>query len=108
MRERNQVFGGMFCRSGESLSFSSEGRTERISGELVSGNYFPVLGVGAALGRVFGASDDLYQGGHPLAVLSHEFWQSHFGGDPGVVGKKILVNGYPLTIVGVSQKRFYG
>jgi predicted permease len=108
IRDRNQVFSGMFCRYGTSLSFSSEGRTDRASGELVSGNYFPVLGVGAALGRVFSASDDLNQGGHPLAVLSHEFWQSHFGGDPKIVGKKILVNGYPLTIIGVSQKGFYG
>ena len=108
IRDRNQVFSGMFCRYGQSLSFSSEAHTERISGELVSGNYFPVLGVRAAIGRVFTASDDLIQGGHPLAVLSFDFWQSHFGADPGVLGKKILVNGFPLTIVGVSEKGFYG
>jgi len=98
----------MFCRYGQPLSFSSEGRTERISGELVSGNYFPVLGVGAAIGRVFNVADDQIQGGHPIAVLSYEFWQSHFAGDPGVVGRKILVNGYPLTVVGASQRGFYG
>ena len=108
IRDQNQVFSGMFCRFGQSLSFSSEGHTERISGELVSGNYFPVLGVGAALGRVFNVSDDQIQGGHPVAVLSYEFWQSHFAGDPGVLGRRILVNGYPLTIVGVSQRGFYG
>src|SRR5580698_8146720 len=108
IRDRNQVFSGIFCRFGQSLSFSSEGHTERISGELVSGNYFPVLGVQAALGRVFGVADDQIQGGHPIAVLSYEFWQSHFAGDPGVVGRKILLNGYPLTVVGVSQRGFYG
>ena len=70
---------------------------------LVSGNYFPVLGVGAALGRVFTASDDLYQGGHPLAVLSYGYWKTRFAGDPGVIGRKIVVNGYPLTVIGVSQ-----
>src|SRR5271169_3579436 len=61
-RDKNQVFSAMFCRWGTTLSLSFEGRTELISGELVSGNYFPVLGVKAALGRVFTASDDLYQG----------------------------------------------
>jgi MacB-like periplasmic core domain len=91
IRDRNQVFSGMFCRFLQPLSFSSEGRTERISGELVSGNFFPVLGVGAAVGRVFNVADDQIQGGHPIAVLSYEFWQSHYAGDAGVVGRKILL-----------------
>ncbi len=108
IRDRNQVFSGMFARYEQSLSFSSEGKTERISGELVSGNYFPVLGVGSAAGRVFGPSDDLLQGGHPIAVISYDFWQSHFGGDRNAVGRRILVNGYPLEIVGVSQRGFFG
>jgi len=107
-RDKNQVFRNMFCRYGMYMSLSFEGRTELVSGELVSGNYFPVLGVGAAVGRVFTASDDLYQGGHPLAVLSYGFWKSRFGGDPGIVGQRIVVNGYPLTIVGVSQAGFDG
>jgi predicted permease len=108
IRDQNQVFSGMFCRYGQPLSFSSEGRTERVSGELVSGNYFPVLGVGAAAGRVFTAADDQIQGGHPVAVISYDFWQSHFAGDPDAIGRKILVNGYPLTIIGVSARGFYG
>ncbi|HKD09429.1 MAG TPA: ABC transporter permease [Bryobacteraceae bacterium] len=108
LRDQNRVFSGMFCRYGQPLSFSSEGRTERISGELVSGNYFPVLGVGAAAGRVFTAADDQLQGGHPVAVISYDFWQSHFGGEPDAIGRKVLVNGYPLTIIGVSQRGFYG
>ena len=66
IRDRNQVFQGLFCKFGFTASLNFEGRTELISGELVSGNYFPVLGAGAALGRVFTASDDLTQGGHPL------------------------------------------
>ena len=107
-RDRNQVFSAMFCRYGTTFSLSFEGRTELVSGELVSGNYFPVLGVRAALGRVFTASDDLYQGGHPLAVLSYGFWKTRFNGDPGAIGKHIMVNGYPLTIVGVSQAGFDG
>jgi len=84
------------------------GRTELVEGEDVSGNYFSVLGVGAAAGRVFTAADDGTEGGHPLAVLSYTYWKTRFAGDPGVVGKKIVVNGYPLTIIGVSQAGFDG
>src|ERR1035437_2945140 len=107
-RDKNQVFSGMFCKYGTNFSLSFEGRTELVSGELVSGNYFPVLRVGAAVGRVFNASDDLIQGGHPLAVLSYGFWKTRFGGDRNAIGARILVNGYPLTIVGVSQAGFDG
>src|SRR5271157_2141746 len=107
-RDKNQVFSGMFCKFGTNFSLSFEGRTELVLGELVSGNYFPVLGVGAAMGRVFNASDDLIQGGHPLAVLSYGFWKTRFGGNPNAIGTRILVDGYPLTIVGVSQAGFDG
>src|SRR5450759_2752875 len=107
-RDKNQVFQGMFCRFSTSLSLTYEGRTELIVGELVSGNYFPVLGVGAALGRVFTAQDDLIQGGHPIAVLSYGYWKTRFAADPSVIGRKIVVNGYPLTIVGVSRQGFDG
>jgi len=107
-RDKNEVFQGMFCRYGSGMSLSYGGRTELVMGELVSGNYFPVLGVGAAVGRVFTAQDDLIQGGHPLAVLGYGYWQSRFGGDPGVIGSKVVVNGYPLTIVGVSRQGFDG
>jgi predicted permease len=107
-RDKNEVFQGMFCRFGNQFSLTYEGRTELVSGELVSGNYFPVLGVGAALGRVFTAQDDLFQGGHPIAVLSYSYWKTRFAADPSVIGRKIVLNGYPLTIVGVSRRGFDG
>ena len=107
-RDKNEVFQGMFCRYGDAFSLNYEGHTELVSGELVSGNYFPVLGVGAALGRVFTAQDDLIQNGHPIAVLSYSYWKTRFAADLGVLGKKIVLNGYPLTIVGVSQQGFDG
>jgi len=107
-RDHNQVFSGVFCRWGTSFSVSSEGRTERVDGELVSGSYFPVLGVGAALGRVFTPDDDRVPGGHPVAVISYRYWLNRFGGSKDVIGKKLLVDGYPLTIVGVSQAGFDG
>ena len=107
-RDRNEVFQGMFCRFANGMSLTYGGKTELVQGELVSGNYFPLLGVDAALGRVFTAQDDLFQGRHPIVVLSYGYWQSRFGGDAEVIGKKIVVNGYPLTIVGVSRQGFDG
>ena len=107
-RDRNQVFSGMFCRHGDMVSVTFNGRTELAAAELVSGNYFPVLGVGAASGRVFNASDDLYQGAHPLAVISYGYWRTRFAGDRGIVGRKIVVNGSALTVIGVTQPGFDG
>jgi len=107
-RDRNQVFSSMFCMREVDMSVSYGGRTERISGELVSGNYFPVLGVGPALGRLFTAEDDKVQNGQPVAVLSFGYWQRRFARDPGVIGRKLVINGYPYTVVGVSQAGFTG
>ena len=108
IRDKNQVFSGMFCTYPSTVSASFQGATELIGADFVSGNYFPVLGIGAAAGRVFTASDDLIQGGHPLAVLSYGYWRARFGADPGIVGKEIVVNGRSLTIVGVSPAGFDG
>ena len=108
IRDKNQVFSGMFCTYPSTVSASFQGGTELIGADFVSGNYFPVLGIGAAVGRVFTASDDLIQGGHPLAVLSYGYWRARFGADPGIVGKQIVVNGRALTIIGVSPAGFDG
>jgi predicted permease len=86
-----------------------DGAAESLNVELVSGNYFETLGVKPALGRVFSsAADDQIWSGSPSIVLSHRFWQERFGADPHVVGKKILVNNYPMEIVGVSAAGFAG
>jgi len=108
IRDKNQAFSGMFCTYPTTVSVSFQGRTELIGADFVSGNYFPVLGVGSAAGRVFSASDDLIQGGHPLAVLSYGYWRARFGADSGVVGRQIVVNGRSLTIIGVSEAGFDG
>ena len=107
-RDHNSAFSGMFCFRETQFSLSYSGRTERVSGEFVSGNYFPVLGITAAFGRLFTAEDDKVQGGHPIAVLSYGFWQRRFAGSPGVIGQKLIINGYPFTVVGVSQPGFSG
>jgi predicted permease len=104
----NPIFAGMFARFAMSLNVGYAGQTDRVTGELVSGTYFSVLGVGAAVGRVIAPEDDRMRAGHPVAVLSYEYWRTRFSADPNVVGKTIVVNNYPLTIIGVSQAGFDG
>jgi len=108
LRKQNEVFSGMFCAYLTGFSASFEGRNERVAGELVSGTYFPVLGVRPALGRLFAPDDDRTPSGAPLAVLAYSYWQNRFGGDPSVVGKQILVRNHRLTIVGVAEQKFEG
>ncbi|HEX5831713.1 MAG TPA: ABC transporter permease, partial [Gemmatimonadaceae bacterium] len=83
-------------------------RTMAGEGVFVSGAYFPVLGVRPALGRLLGPSDDRIAGGHSVAVLSHAYWMTELGSDPGVFGRQIVVNDRSLTIVGVAPPGFDG
>jgi predicted permease len=99
----------VICRRLIYTSLSVDNYTERVEAEMVSGNYFSMLGVGPAAGRVFNSKeDDRVYMGHPVVVLSYPYWIARFDGDPGVIGKKILVNNYPMTIVGVSAAGFMG
>jgi predicted permease len=99
----------VLCRRLISVSVSIENQTERVQAEMVSGNFFTMLGVAPAHGRVFNSKEDdqVYQG-HPVVVLNHDYWVNRFASDPGVLGKKILVNNHPMTIVGVSAAGFAG
>ncbi len=108
LRDHNTVFSGMFGRFGYALHIGAAGRTERVAGELVSGTYFSVLGIDAAVGRLFSPEQDGAPGGQPYAVLSHAFWATRFGGDPAVVNSSIVVNGHAFTVVGVAQRGFDG
>ena len=103
------AFSSVFCRFGTAVSLSFSGQTERIDAELVSGNYFQALGVRPALGRVFSPEeDDRVYKGHPYVVLSHQYWVTRFGANQNVIGQKLLVDNYPMTIVGVSAPGFTG
>ena len=82
--------------------------TDRVRCELVSGNYFDVLGVGAAAGRILTPEDDRTPGAHPVLVLSDAFWQRRFAGAPDVVGRTVSLNGAPFTVVGVAARGFFG
>jgi len=106
--EHNTVFTGMFCRFPYRVSLGFNGHTERASGELVSGTYFPLLGVGTAIGRAFTPDDDATPDGHPIIMLSYDYWETRFAGDPSILGKTVIMNGHNYTIVGVAQKGFDG
>jgi len=107
-RDGNQVFSGMFCRFPTSVSLGYGDHTERVTAELVSGSYFPVLGVTAVIGRALTSDDDRVPGGHSVAMLSYSFWQNRFSSDQSIVGKQIVINGYTFTVIGVSQPGFDG
>ena len=108
LRDRNFVFSGVIARGGTQMNVSYGDQTERVRGELVSGNFFEVLGVRPWAGRLFTQDDDRILGAHPVAVLSYSFWESRFNKDPNLIGKTILVNEQPLTVLGVTPPGFFG
>jgi predicted permease len=107
-RDGASVFEGVAGRFAAAGSVLYNGATDRAGVELVTGNYFDVLGVAPAAGRLIGPSDDQTPMGHPVVALGYGYWQRRFGGDPGVIGQKLVVNGVPMTIIGVSAKGFQG
>jgi predicted permease len=107
-QDHNQVFSGMFCRFPTRVSLTFGGQAERVEAELVSGTYFSVLGVTTALGRTFTPEDDRVPNGHPLVVLSYNYWKQRFGGDPAILGKTMTLNKHSLTVIGVAQAGFDG
>jgi hypothetical protein len=86
-----KIFSGLFARRTVAMNVGINGQTERVSGELVSGTYFRVLGVGAAIGRLIAPEDDAVRGGGMVAVLSYSYWRNRFGSDPAVVGRQITI-----------------
>ena len=100
------VFDGLIATAPVGVGMSRNKVSELIHGEVVSGNYFNVLGVQAAQGRLLTASDDTVPGGNPVAVLSYHYWQTHMGSDAGAVGETISINGAPFVIAGVTAPEF--
>ena len=107
LRDRNDVFAGMFARFNWRVQASVAGRADRVSVELVSSSYFPVLGVNAEHGRTILPSDDAL-GAPGVVVLGYRYWLNRLGGDPMLVGKTLIANDQPLTIVGIAQEGFDG
>jgi predicted permease len=108
-RDKNQVFSGLIAYSALPLSLSiGGGQNERVWGEIVTGNYFEMLGVRPALGRAIQPDDDKTPGAHPVAMLNYSYWQQRFGGDPRVVGQTVKINSVAYNIIGVAPHGFQG
>jgi hypothetical protein len=111
LRDSSPIFSSLIASAtaiASGVNLADGAITERVRGELVSGNYFDVLGVGAAAGRVLTPEDDRTPDAHPVIVLSYAFWERRFAGAPDVIGRKFLLNGRPFTAIGVARKGFFG
>ena len=108
LQREQTIFTDIVAHRGFGANATYRGQTVSIQGMQVSGSYFPTLGLVPAVGRLFGPEVDASIGGHPVVVLSHEFWQSNLGGTRDVLGEALIVNGQPLTIVGVAPAGFRG
>lgn len=112
LRDHSQTLDGVLAFRTNPVRLSKDGETERITGVLVSGTYFGVLGVRPSIGTAISNEDDQIPGSGgwrgPVAVLSHSFWLRRFGGQASAVGTHILLNGYPFTVTGVGPPGFAG
>jgi predicted permease len=108
LQQQDRFFQGVLCRAATTVNLSTGGEPRPAAAEIVSGSYFSVLGVSAALGRVLGTDDDGTPGANPVVVLSYDFWKTQFASAPDVIGRKVLVNQNPMTVIGVAAPSFRG
>jgi predicted permease len=108
LQQQTRLFDGVFCRAATTINLSTGGDATPTAAELVSGTYFSVLGVRPALGRLLTGDDDQVPESSPVVVLSYDFWKNQLGTAPDIVGRKVLVNRYPMTVVGVAAPTFHG
>src|ERR1043166_7362549 len=108
LQQQKEFFDGVFCRAETTVSISTGGEPRLTAVELVSGSYFSVLGVRPAVGRLLTSDDDRTPGSSPVVVLSYDFWKNQFGGAQDIVGRKVLGNQNPMTVVGVAASAFHG
>jgi predicted permease len=101
-------FTGIAAHRSFGVNLSYKGQTTKAAGMLVSGSYFPVLGINPSAGRLFGIDDDKNPGAHRLVVLAHSYWREKFNADPAIVGQPMILNGIPMTIAGVTPEGFRG
>src|SRR5437667_1850114 len=107
LRDHNSVFSGLIATSWAQIGVQWHNQPDLADAELVSGNYFDVLGLQPSLGRLLVASDDLAEDGNPVTVLSFHYWQRRFGSDAKIVNQSISINGHPFTVIGVAPPGFH-
>jgi predicted permease len=105
---QEQIFEGVLCRAATTINLSTGGDTRPAAVEIVSGSYFSVLGVRPTIGRLFTNDDDRTPGTSSVVVLSYGLWKTQLTGDPDVVGRKVLINKHPMTVIGVAGPAFHG
>ena len=108
LREQASLFSGLAAYRGIDINVYGHGTTQSAHGVLVSGNYFQTLEIQPALGRLLTSNDETVPGANAVAVLSYGYWSRQFGADPSIVNQPLVVNGVPLTVVGVARKGFDG
>lgn len=109
MRRENRVLQDVAGWSSARINISVDGGNEpAIPGQMVTGNYFSVLGVRALAGRTIGREDDLVPNGHPVVMLSHAYWNRRFGLAPTAIGRTVTLSGQPFTIIGITPPEFFG
>ncbi len=106
LRDKNAVFTGVLANNEAQVGVQWNNQPELAAGELVTGNYFDLLGVRPALGRLLVPADDTLPNGNPVVALSFEYWKTRFNSDPAVIGRSLMINGHPFTIIGVVQPGF--
>ncbi|HKX00184.1 MAG TPA: ABC transporter permease [Bryobacteraceae bacterium] len=108
LQQQTRFLDGVLCRAEIQVNLTAGGDPRPVAAEIVSGSYFPMLGVGPALGRIIEPEDDAAPGAGPVVVLSYDFWQAEFGGAADIVGRKVLIGNHPMTVVGVAAAGFRG
>jgi putative ABC transport system permease protein len=109
IRDHNSVFSSFAAVSGPMLmTLSRSDGAEQVEGEIVTGNYFDTLGIGAIAGRALTAEDDRVPGAHSVCAISYGFWLTGFGGDASIIGRTLLLDRHAITVVGVTPKGFRG
>jgi predicted permease len=106
LRDQSQVFQGVLAADKASVGVSWRNQAESKDAEIVTGNYFQVLGLKPALGRLLTQQDDTAKNANPVVVLSYDYWRTRFGGSRDVIGQSLLINGHPFTILGVAPENF--
>ncbi len=108
LEERREIFDGVSCRHPTDVTLSTGGEHQLTRIEVVSGSYFSVLGVRPALGRLIESDDNRQPGAHPVVVISHDYWTERLGGGADIVGRRVLINNHPMTVIGVASAGFRG
>jgi putative ABC transport system permease protein len=106
LRDQNQVFAGVLAADRTNVGISWHNQAEDKAAELVSGNYFDLLGLKPVLGRLMTAQDETAKNANPVLVLSYDYWKTRFVASPDVVGQTVLISGHPFTILGVAPQNF--